>query len=130
MRRFHVLVLSLLLPPSALAGCGASPDQTGEQVGSQRSALCPVTNPECHPPPPPPPKPQPVPPTPTAGATGQFDLIYYRYALEQAGNMLIQKYNTSGHPGSLSWNGPSPMNCGHSCLDAPEAPWSPPASGS
>jgi hypothetical protein len=64
----------------------------------------------------------PVPPAPSQNATGAFYLIYYRAALENIGNQMIQAYNTSGNTGSLSWNGPSPLQCGHACVEAPEPP--------
>src|SRR5262249_46665574 len=46
------------------------------------------------------PLPVPVPPTPSPNAAGAFYLIYYRGALENAGNQVIQKYNSSGKKGS------------------------------
>jgi hypothetical protein len=69
------------------------------------------------------PPPIPVPPTPSPNATGAFYLIYYRGALENAGNQVIQKYNSSGKKGSLSWNGASPLRCGRACVGAPEPPY-------
>src|SRR5262245_31157615 len=85
------------------------------------SAACPYdTSDRC--PPPPHPTPMPVPPLPSQNATGAFYLIYYRATLETIGNQMIQAYNTSGRLGALSWSGPSPLQCGHACVEAPEPP--------
>jgi len=69
------------------------------------------------------PVPVPVPPTPSPNATGYFYLIFYRGALENAGNQAIQQYNSSGKKGSLSWNGASPLQCGRACVGTPEPPY-------
>jgi hypothetical protein len=88
------------------------------------NAACPVNNPLCHPPPPPPPQPVPVPPVPSQKAAGKFELRTYRETLDYIGReKVITEYNSSGRPGSLTWNGASPLNCGHACVDAPEPPY-------